>query len=520
MNPIATATDFDARTQQLIRHLCVASDAPTITTQAPFTGQPVAAIPVSSEAAVSTAFSIASQAQRSWKTTSMHRRSEIMLRFHDLIIERRDEGLDIIQRETGKARSHALEEVLDVAITARYYGRTAARTLRPERLPGPLPLVTTALSLRHPKGVIGIISPWNYPLTLAVSDAIPALMAGNGIVLKPDIQTTLTALWAIDLLYESGLPEGLFGVVAGEGFDVGPMITERGDYIMFTGSTAVGRQVAARCGERLIGCSMELGGKNAMIICHDANLDKAAEVAVRACFANAGQLCISMERIYVDARIRQAFTANFVERVQDMRMIADIGWGADMGSLVSQRQLDTIGAHVDDAVAKGATVLAGGHPRPDIGPLFFEPTVLTNVTDDMVCFGNETFGPVVSVYSFDNEDEAVKLANDTPYGLNASIMVGNLRRGRELAARLHAGTVNINEGYAVAWGSTSAPMGGMGDSGVGRRHGKEGIVKYTESQTIATQRALGWGSPAGLSDKQWGNTLVGIVRALKVVGRR
>lgn len=508
------------RVDQLVRHLCVGGHAETVRAVAPFTLEPIVDIPLSNEAAVDTAFAIARQAQKQWQATTVGHRARVLLRFHDLILNRRDEGLDIVQLETGKARMHGMEELLDVAITARHYARTAASALKPQRHPGAFPVLTSAVEMRHPKGVIGVIAPWNYPLTLAVSDALAALMAGNGIVLKPDLQTTLTALWAVDLLYEAGIPEGLFGVVAGEGPVVGPMITERGDYIMFTGSTEVGRQVAARCGERLVGCSMELGGKNAMIICDDAKIGKAAEIAERACFANAGQLCISMERIYVHRSIQQQFIDAFVARVNNLKLVAEVGWGADVGSLISEHQLETVARHVDDAKAKGAVVLAGGKARPDIGPLFYEPTVLTNVSEDMNCFGEETFGPVVSIYGFDTEDEAIALANSTDYGLNASVITADVQRGREIGVRLHAGTVNVNEGYATAWATTGAPMGGFGDSGLGRRHGKEGILKYTEAQTVGTQRIVGWGGPPLLTKQQWAETLVLLVRGMKAMGKK
>jgi succinate-semialdehyde dehydrogenase/glutarate-semialdehyde dehydrogenase len=508
------------RLATLIRHLSVGHDAELAPVIAPFNGRTVAHIPLSSEAAVDTAFAIARKAQEHWAHTSVAARARIMLRFHDLILDRREEVLDIVQLETGKARNHAVEELLDVAITARHYARVAGGLLKPRKQSGAFPLLTSAVELHHPKGVIGAISPWNYPLTLAVGDAIPALLAGNAVVLKPDLQTTLTALWAIDLLYEAGLPDGLFGVVSGEGSVVGPMITERGDYIMFTGSTGVGRQVAARCGERLVGCSMELGGKNAMIICDDANIKKAAEIAERASFANAGQLCISMERIYVHSSVMDDFLRAFSDRLAKVRLKAEIGWESDMGSLISHKQLETVNRHVGDAVTKGATVICGGKPRPDIGPFYFEPTVLTNVSPDMVCSGEETFGPVVSIYPFDTEAQAIALANETTYGLNASVITRDERRGREIASKLHAGTVNVNEGYATAWSSLGSPMGGWGDSGLGRRHGTEGIMKYTEAQTIGTQRIMGWGTPPFLTHKQWADSLTLFVRGMKAVGKK
>lgn len=522
---LPAVTAGTAVTPELIAHLTgevvAARGAQTITSLAPFTLEPLATIPAAGEADVDRAFAIARAGQRDWAATPLTERTRVLERFHDLVLQHRAQGLDLVQAETGKARLHALEELLDVAVTARHYARTAVRTLAPKRHAGPFPVITGAVELRQPKGVVGVIAPWNYPLTLAVSDAMPALVAGNAVVLKPDVQTTLTALWAVDLLYRAGLPRDVLQVVAGPGAVLGPMIIDRADYMMFTGSTAVGRQVAQQCGQRLIGCSMELGGKNAMIVCEDANARRAAEIAERACFANAGQLCISVERMYVHEAVLDEFTDKFIARVHNLKLgPAQVGWEADIGSLASAKQLETVASHVEDARAKGATVLAGGRARPDIGPLFYEPTVLTDVTPDMICFGSETFGPVVSIYPVCDEAEAVELANTSPYGLNASVLTGDPKHGRRIASQLHAGTVNINEGYATAWGSTAAPMGGVGDSGMGRRHGIEGLLKYTESQTVATQRLVGWGVPPMLTKHQWGEALVMAVRALKIAGRR
>ena len=307
-------------------------------------------------------------------------------------------------------------------------------------------------------------------------------------------------------------------MVTGAGQDVGPMVIDRVDYVMFTGSTQVGREVARRCGERLIGCSLELGGKNAMIIRADADLERAAEIAVRACFANAGQLCVSIERMYIHEEVMQPFLDLFLPRVAKMRMVAELGWGADMGSLISQGQLDRVQAHLADAVAHGAQVLVGGQARPEVGPYYFEPTVLAGVNEDMELCRDETFGPVVAVYPVSSDEQAVAMANDTVYGLNASVLTRDTYAGNKIAAQLKAGTVNVNEGYAPAWGSVRAPMGGMGDSGLGRRHGAEGFLQYTEAQTIATQRALGFGAPFGWSNERWGGTLVAALGAMKKFG--
>jgi succinate-semialdehyde dehydrogenase/glutarate-semialdehyde dehydrogenase len=264
---------------------------------------------------------------------------------------------------------------------------------------------------------------------------------------------------------------------------------------------------------------MELGGKNAMIVLDDADLDKAAEGAVRACFSSAGQLCISIERMYVARGIADAFLEKFAARTRALRLGNTIGWGADMGSLVSQRQLDTVTRHVEEAVKNGATVLAGGRARPDVGPLFYEPTILDGVDSSSAICSEETFGPVVSVYRYDREEEAVELANSTPYGLNSSVWSRNLARGRRVARQLHSGTVNVNEGYAPAYASVAAPMGGMGDSGIGRRHGSEGILKYTEPQTVAVQKLISMSPSFGMDDEAYAKLLtraMGVMKALRL----
>ena len=507
-----------AVTRRLLAHAAVGPNPERREVIAPFTGAVLYSMPISTEVDVAACVATARKAQGWWAQRPVQERARIFLKFHDLVMQRRDEGLDIIQRETGKARRDAMEEILDVLIVARHYARDAVRLMRPVRHRGVLPLLVGVQELRHPKGVVGIISPWNYPLTLAASDAIPALLAGNAVVLKPDPQTSLTALWVVDLMIEAGVPESVIRVVTGEGQDVGPMVIDRVDYVMFTGSTQVGREVARRCGERLIGCSLELGGKNAMIIRADVDVARAAEIAVRACFANAGQLCVSIERMYIHEEVMQPFLDLFLPRVAAMRMAAEIGWGADMGSLISQRQLDRVQVHLADAIAHGARVLVGGRARPEVGPYYLEPTVLAGVTEDMELCRDETFGPVVAVYPFSSDEQAVAMANDTFYGLNASVLTRDTQAGRKIAAQLKAGTVNINEGYAAAWGSVRAPMGGMGDSGLGRRHGREGFLQYTEVQTIATQRAFGFGAPFGWSNERWGGTLANAVGAMKKLG--
>jgi len=487
----------------------------------PASGDPFARVPRCTPDDVVSAAARARAAQGAWAEVPVPDRGEILLRFAALVLDRQDEGLDLIQLESGKARRHAFEEIIDVAQVGRYYARTAPRLLGPHRKAGAIPGLTQTWEYHHPKGVIGIISPWNYPLTLGVTDALPALVAGNAVVAKPDQQTPFTALWAADLLEEAGLPPGVLQVVTGTGAELGDAIVDNSDFVMFTGSTRVGRTVAARAAHRLVDFSMELGGKNAILILDDAELRKAVPGAIRAAFSNTGQLCISCERMFVDEAIWEHFVPRFVEATRGLRLGHSLDYKPDVGSLVSAKQLATVERHVDDAVAKGATVLAGGRARPDVGPYFYEPTVLTDVTPDMDVFAAETFGPVVSIYRVDGAQEAIRSANDSPYGLNFSVWTSDVVRGREVAVRLHAGTVNVNDAYAAAWGSVDAPMGGWKDSGMGRRHGEHGLLKYTESQTIAVERLFPIGPPPFMSADLYAKVMTKAMQAMqRLPGRK
>jgi succinate-semialdehyde dehydrogenase/glutarate-semialdehyde dehydrogenase len=516
--PAPSAADF----ARLRRWVAIADpDArQTKTLDEVFTGHELTTIPVGTAEDVTAAFTQARAAQAEWASRPVADRCAVIERFRDLVAAHRDFLMDVAQAETGKARSAAQEEIVDIMLNARFYAREAPKLLAPQRVQGLLPGVVKTVVNRHPKGVVGVISPWNYPMTLSISDSIPALLAGNAVVIKPDSQTPYCTLANAELLYQAGLPRELFAVVPGPGSVVGTAIVEHCDYLMFTGSTATGRSLAERCGRRLIGFSAELGGKNPMIVTKGANLGEVAKAATRACFSNAGQLCISIERIYVEAEIAEEFTAKFTERVRAMKLSPAYDFSADMGSLISEDQVKIVSGHIDDAKVKGAKVIAGGNARPDIGPLFFEPTVLTGVSDEMECGRNETFGPVVAIYPVDDVEEAIAKANDTDYGLNASVWAASKAEGEAIAARLGAGTVNVDEGYALTFGSTAAPMGGMKASGVGRRHGAEGLLKYTESQTVSTARVLNLDPPPGIPDTFWQKALTPMIKAVqKLPGR-
>jgi succinate-semialdehyde dehydrogenase/glutarate-semialdehyde dehydrogenase len=512
---VAERAPAGGRLAGLAARVTTVGEREPIEVEKPATGETLAAVPRCTPEDVEAAVERARAAQREWSETSFAERRDILLRFHDAVLDRQDELLDLLQLESGKARRHAFEEIMDVAVVSRYYARAGEKHLRTRRRRGVIPVLTATWEYHHPVGVVGVIAPWNYPLTLSISDALPALTAGNAVVLKADTQTPFSALWASAALEEAGLPAALMQVITGSGSELGPELIDRVDYVMFTGSTEVGKQVASQAAERLVPSSMELGGKNAMIVLEDASIRRAVEGAERAMFSNAGQLCISVERLFLHEAIAEEFTSRLVDRIESMRLGAELSYRDDMGSLISENQLQTVREHVDDATSKGATVLAGGRHRPEIGPYFHDPTLLSDVREDMTLFADETFGPVVSVSRIRSDEEAIERANDSRFGLNFSVWTGDPGRGRRVASRLQAGTVNVNEGYIAAWGSVDAPMGGMKDSGLGRRHGAEGIRKYTEPQTVAVQRALAVAAPAVVSQRVWSKAVTVGLRALR-----
>ena len=496
----------------------VAGGAPAVEVHAPATGAKTADLPQSSVADIDHAYETARKAQGEWAARPVAERAAIFKRFHDLLLSEQSDALDLIQTETGKSRIHGFDEIMDVIMNSRYYATIAKSALSTHGKRGAFPVLTQVKENRRPKGVVTVISPWNYPLALAVSDAIPAIIAGNAVVSRPDNQTALSCLWANELAERAGLPAGVWQVVLGRGRQIGNELVARADYVDYTGSTAAGRTIAEQAAARLIGSSLELGGKNPMLVLDDADIAKTADGAVRACFASAGQLCESIERIYVHTDVYDDFVAAFVERVRNIRLGANLAYDSDMGSLTFPRQLTSISGHVEDARSKGATVLAGGKARPELGPYFYEPTVLADVTPDMAVYADETFGPVVSIYRASSDDDAIAQANDSVYGLNASVWTRSIKRGRAVAARLRAGSVNVNEGFIAAWGSVDAASGGIGDSGGGRPHGEVGILKYTDSQTVAAQHVLPIAAFPGMSDETWTMTMTLAFRALRLVG--
>ena len=492
----------------------------TVSVSTPFTGKPLHELPTSSEADVADAVALARAAQKQWYAAGPGHRRAVLLKAHDLLIERRELLMDALQTETGKTRGQAFEEVFVGASTTRYYAVSAKRVLSPGRRRAGIPLVMRAAVDYLPKGVVGVITPWNYPLSLALFDIIPALAAGNAVVQKADNQGALSILAARRAFIDAGVPAQLWVPVVGEGETVGNALVDAVEYVCFTGSTATGTKVAQRAAGGVHGSSMELGGKNPLIVLDDVDPEKAAANAVYACFSSMGQLCVSIERIYVARAVAERFTTAFAAHTSALVQGVAFDYSTDVGSLTLPSQLERVTAHVDDAVKKGATVLAGGKARPDLGPLFFEPTVLTGVTDAMECSRGETFGPVVAITVVDSVDEAIAEANDSSYGLNASVFSGSVRRGRAVAARIEAGSVNVNEGYRATFSSVDAPMGGMKHSGIGRRNGPEGLMRFVEARTIANATGLITLPRTGAEFAKMAGPMLLALRLLKAVRRR
>lgn len=488
-----------------------------LTVTSPWDGRVLGTVAVTDPSQLDEMVDRARQAQRRWHQVPLAARSRILRRFADLVLNKCDHILDTIQTESGKSRLSAFEEVMDTARGVRVFANLAPRTLGSSRYPGVIPVLTKAVVHHQPVGVVGIITPWNYPFTLPATDAAAALLAGNAVILKPDSQSPLSAQLLAELFTEAGLPDGLFTVAAGAGAVLGPPLVDKVDFVMFTGSTATGRRLATACAQRLIGFSAELGGKNPVLILPDANLEAAAIGTARSAFANTGQLCVSMERAYVHTDVYDDFVPRLVAATRGLRIGVGHDWTIDVGSLVSAAQLETVSHHVEDALAKGATALTGGQPRPDIGPFCYEPTILSGVEESMTVCAEETFGPVLSIYRVDSVAEAIAAANDSRYGLNASIW--SQHHGWDVAEQLRTGTVNINDGYAPSFGSHHTPMGGMGESGIGRRHGAAGLLKYTEAQTVAHQRLLPIAPPPGVSNETFARAMTVGIRVLNKLVR-
>ena len=465
----------------------------------PVTGLELHSLEPFSASQVAIEFADARLQQPGWDALGARRRAAIAAKLADLLIENQSEVMDQLQLETGKSRSHAFEEITGALGAISYYAKVAPKLMRRSKVKAGVPVMLSAYTEPQAVGVVGIITPWNYPLALTMMDVIPALLAGNAVVQKADNQTAKTVMLARNLAVRAGVPEGIWRVVYGEPAEVGNAVTDNADYVAFTGSTPTGKLVAERAARRLIGYSLELGGKNPMIVMPGADLEKAAEIAIGSAFGNSGQLCVSIERVYVPNHAKSQFEEILKRRVESLTLGDSHKFEFDLGSLSSKAQVERVAGFIERAKAEGGRVVTGGRVLSEIGPNFFAPTVLTDLPVGAEILHKEVFGPVIALVGYESLDEAVELANGTEFGLNASI-VGDPRKALKLASRLMAGSVNINEGYRATMASMAAPMGGMKQSGMGRRSGPGGLLRFTETRTIGVANRLPIGLPNRAKD--------------------
>lgn len=479
----------------------------------PVTGERIGQVPVTSPQSVADAVERARFAQKSWGRMTIADRAHLLQAWIDLVWAKQDEGIRILRRENGKPDSGAFLEILGIDGVTQYYINHASAILKPRRRRTLFPGIQWAKVFYKPHGVVGIISPWNYPFTLAFMDMIPALIAGNTVVLKPSEVTPFVATWGVDLMYEAGIPRDVVQIVHGDG-STGAALVEHVDYVQFTGSTAVGRKVGVRCAERLIPYSLELGGKDPSIVLDDANLDMTATGLIKGAFENAGQMCISIERVYVEDAIHDRLVDRILDYMQDMNVGAGDGMDVHMGTLTNRTELERAEAHIADAVSKGARVVYGGKRRPDLGDLFFEPTVLVDVDHSMDIMREETFGPVMPIMRVRDADEAVRLANDSVYGLSASVFSSDLKRAQGVALQIDSGDVSVNRAQFVI-ATPDLPSGGQRQSGLGRRNGPEGLLKFTATQSILLDNLWGQKPALVIADA----LSIRLVKALRVLRR-
>lgn len=459
-----------------------------ITSINPATGAPLGEVPDQPPAEVRAAVEAARAAQREWGALPIEARARRVLRFAEVLMARAEEVIDLLVREGGKTRLEALGmEVIVVADLVRYFARHAPEILAPE--PIPLHLLKHRASYLHfvPRGVIGVIAPWNFPFSIPLGEVMMSLIAGNGVVLKPSEVTPLIALKARELYVAAELPPELFQVVTGRGATGAALIDAGIDYCVFTGSVATGRKVAAACGERLIPCTLELGGKAPAVVCADADLERAAQAIAWGGFANSGQVCASVERVYAVDAIHDALVGRIVELARGLRQgDASEGEEVDVGAMAWEQQVATVERLVHDAVRAGARIEAGGARPPGPGQ-FFQPTVLTGCRQDMDVMRKEIFGPVIPIMRVADEDEAVRLANDSHLGLLAYVFTRDRERGKRLAERIEAGTVMINDVLAT-YACPETPWGGVKQSGIGRTHSALGLRDLCETRHVNHDR--------------------------------
>ncbi len=428
------------------------------------------------------------KAQAAWAKQPVRERTRALWRLLDQFVARQDEIIDAVIAETGKARSEAIRmEVFACCDAITYYAKRAEKFLAPERrgIHGLMGFSKRLTLVYKPLGVVGLITPWNGPVVLALNPLVQAVVAGNAVLHKPSEVTPFSALLLKRLTEDAGWPADLHQVLQGDGATGAALIESGVDKISFTGSVATGRRVAEACGRRLIPCTLELGGKDAMIVCADADLDRAAQGALIGSCMNTGHYCCGTERIYVVDEVYDAFVGKVVDGARKLRQ-SDHG-EFDVGAVFWDKQLSIIESHVQDAVAKGAKVLVGGRRNPGLKGLYYEPTVIVDVNHGMDLMTKETFGPVVAIQRVKNEEEALALANDSDYGLNGNVWTRDVAKGERLAARIETGGACVND-MAITYGVPEAPFGGVKTSGVGAVNGPQGLRNYCHAQPILADR--------------------------------
>jgi succinate-semialdehyde dehydrogenase/glutarate-semialdehyde dehydrogenase len=457
--------------------------------KSPMTLEPIGEMECATREEVQAAVDRARAAQPAWAAKSFDERAAYIHRMADLLMEKQDLIMDTVIRETGKPRAEALSmEVYAAVDSCVFYAKRAKKFLARERrrLHGVMGVLKKAYIVYKPRGVVAVITPWNGPFVLGLNPTVQALMAGNAVIVKPSEVTPYSGALVAELFEQIGLPAGLVQVVLGDGETGADLIAAGQDKVSFTGSVATGRKIAVACGERLIPYTLELGGKDAMIVCRDADVERAAKGALIGSCMNTGQYCCGTERIYVVEDVYEPFVRTVVEEVRMLRQSDDVDQ-ADVGATFWDRQLGIIEGHVDDAVARGATVLAGGRRNPDLRGLYFEPTVLTDVTQDMAIMQDETFGPVICIMKVKDEEEALRLANDSRYGLNGNVWTRDTARGMALATRVETGAASVND-MAMSYGVNEVPFGGVKESGVGAVNGPEGLRGYCHPMVLIVDR--------------------------------
>jgi len=464
--------------------------AHTIAVENPATGQLITTVPVMGAEELEAMAQRARQAQPQWEAIGFDGRARIMRRAQKWMLDNADRVLECVVQESGKTYEDAQLADLGYTVTALgFWAKEAGKYLADERVPSWNNPVAAGkkLVIRYvPLGVVGVIGPWNYPIANSFGDCIPALMAGNAVILKPSEVTPLSSVLMADMMRECGLPDDVFQVATGDG-GTGAALIGQVDCVMFTGSSRTGKAVMRAAADALVPCYLELGGKDPMIVCADADLERAANAATFYSMNNGGQVCISVERCYVEEPIYDEFVSRVTDKVRALRQGEPTGVGTvDVGAVIFPPQLDIVDEHVRDAVAKGAKVLTGGHPHSERGR-YYEPTVLVDVDHSMRLMQEETFGPTLPIMKIANAEEGVRLANDSAYGLQASVWTGDADRGEELARRIEAGVVCVNDAQ-INYSALNLPMGGWKTSGVGTRHGANGIRKYTKTQSLMVTR--------------------------------